>query len=158
GEAIIGHGFDQFMTGMKTALTGQHHLTATEQLLQKTGMSSNAASLTNDIISTCNPIGAAALIRNSELAVARAFRLRSMENQIIENLEIFLGKDSRLFKNIHGDLVIESKDGLRQFRMDLNHTSPHKNPHSHLIEYQLKKNKKYEIINERIYPIDVKPE
>ena len=78
--------------------------------------------------------------------------------QIIERLELFLGKDSILFKNSHGDLLIESKDGLRQFRMDFNHPKPHKNPHSHLIEYEIKKNKKFEIINERIYPIDVKPE
>ncbi len=39
-----------------------------------------------------------------------------------------------------------------------NHPKPHKNPHSHLIEYEIRKNKKFEIINERIYPIDVKPE
>jgi hypothetical protein len=78
--------------------------------------------------------------------------------QIIERLETFLGKDSKLFKNSHGDLLIESKDGLKQFRMDFNHPKPHKNPHSHLIEYEMRKNKKFEIINERIYPIDVKPE
>ncbi len=79
-------------------------------------------------------------------------------DQIIKKLETFLGKDSRLFKNSHGDLLIESKDGLRQFRMDLNHPKPHKNPHAHLIEYEMRKNKKFEIINERIYPINVKPE
>jgi hypothetical protein len=78
--------------------------------------------------------------------------------QIIERLETFLGKDSRLFNNIHGDLLIESKDGLRQFRMDLNYPKPHKNPHTHLIEYEIRKNKKFEIMNERIYPIDVNSE
>ncbi|MBS0653377.1 MAG: RHS repeat-associated core domain-containing protein, partial [Verrucomicrobia bacterium] len=76
----------------------------------------------------------------------------------IEKLETFLGKDFKLFKNVHGDLLIESKNGLRQFRMDLNHPKPHKNPHTHLIEYEMRKNKKFEIMNERIYPIDVKPE
>lgn len=78
--------------------------------------------------------------------------------RIIEKLEVFLGRDSKLFKNSHGDLLIESKDGLRQFRMDLNHPKPHKNPHTHLIEYEMRKNKKFEIMNERIYPIDVNPE
>lgn len=78
--------------------------------------------------------------------------------QTLEKLETFLGKDSRLFKNSHGDLLIESKNGLRQFRMDLNHPKPHPNPHTHLIEYEMKKNRKIEIFNERIYPIDINPE
>lgn len=76
----------------------------------------------------------------------------------IKKLEIFLGKDSRAFKNIHGDLLIESKDGLRQFRMDINNVTPHKNPHTHLIEYEMRKGRKFEIMNERNYPIDVNPE
>lgn len=42
--------------------------------------------------------------------------------------------------------------------MDLNHPTPHKNPHTHLIEFEMRKNKKSEIMNERIYPIDVIPE
>ena len=77
---------------------------------------------------------------------------------IIEKLEGFLGKNSRVFKNSHGDLLIESEDGLRQFRMDLNHPAPHKNPHTHLVEYEMRKNRKFETTNERIYPTDVSPE
>lgn len=77
---------------------------------------------------------------------------------LIEKLEAFFGKEPRTFKNSHGDLLIESKDGLKQFRMDLNHPAPHKNPHTHLIEFEMRKNKKSEIMNERIYPIDVTPE
>lgn len=49
-------------------------------------------------------------------------------------------------------------ESLKPLRMDFNHPKPHKNPHIHLIEYEVRKNKKFEIINERIYPIDVKPE
>jgi len=78
--------------------------------------------------------------------------------KIIQQIESFLGKDSRAFRNNYGDLLIESKDGLRQFRMDFKHPAPHKNPHSHLIEYEMRKNKKFEIFNQRIYPIDVIPE
>ena len=78
--------------------------------------------------------------------------------RIIDRLDVFLGKDSKLIKNVHNDLLIESKDGLRQFRMDLNHPKPHTNPHFHLIEYSMKNNKKFEIMNKRIYPIDVNPE
>lgn len=78
--------------------------------------------------------------------------------KIINQIESFLGKDSRAFRNNYGDLVIESKDGLKQFRMDFEHPAPHKNAHSHVIEYEMRKNKKIEIFNQRIYPIDVIPE
>ncbi|MGB7127920.1 MAG: hypothetical protein WBD50_02380, partial [Candidatus Rhabdochlamydia sp.] len=68
---------------------------------------------------------------------------------LIEKLEAFFGKESRAFKNSYGDLVIESKDGLKQFRMDLNHPTPH------IIEFKMKGNKKVQKINKRIYPNDV---
>ena len=76
----------------------------------------------------------------------------------MERLESFLGKDSKLFKNSNADLLIKIKDGLRQFRMDINNPKPHKNAHTHLIEFEIRKNKKFEIMNERIFPKDVKPE
>jgi hypothetical protein len=67
--------------------------------------------------------------------------------------EILVGRNE-----FNGDLVIESKSGLNQFRMDLNHTSPHKEPHIHLIEYEMRKNRKFELSNERIFPTDVNAE
>lgn len=84
--------------------------------------------------------------------------ISSRIEEITERLEAYLGKNSKLSKNSHGDLFIESEDGLKQFRMDLNHFTPHDNPHAHLIEYTMNKNKKIELMNERIFPIDVTPE
>ena len=79
-------------------------------------------------------------------------------NAISEKLENYLGNGSRAFHNKGGDLIIESVDGMNQFRIDFYHTSPHKNPHFHLIEYEIKKGRKFELYNERIYPKDVFPE
>ena len=79
-------------------------------------------------------------------------------NLIKVEIEEFVDKDARVFHNRSKDLLIESKDGLKQFRIDLNHTDPHKNPHVHLLKFKKNKNKKIEIFNKRIYPKDVKPE
>ena len=72
--------------------------------------------------------------------------------KVIKQVKNFLGKESRAFYNEAGDIVIESKDGLRQFRIDMLHTHPHKNPHSHVILYETSKNKKIKLIDERIFP------
>ena len=85
-------------------------------------------------------------------------KLGQKNNDIPTLLEKYLGQDSRAFNNNYKDLIIESKDGMKQFRIDLNHPFPHKNPHSHLIEYGVDKGKKFELFNERIYPRDVYPE
>lgn len=53
----------------------------------------------------------------------------------------WLGKDAKVITNEFGDTLVESADGLRQIRFDFNHPYPHKNPHTHLIEYKWVKNK-----------------
>jgi hypothetical protein len=82
--------------------------------------------------------------------------LEQLKNRSVGQIEKFLGKESRAFYNEAGDIVIESKDGLRQFRIDLIKTKPHKNPHSHVILYETNKNKKIKLIDERIFPKGVK--
>ena len=78
--------------------------------------------------------------------------------KVIKKVKNFLGKESRAFYNEAGDIVIESKDGLRQFRIDMISPKPHnKNPHSHVIKYRIEKNKRREMINERIFPKEVEP-
>jgi|GEM_PF-5794270 len=77
---------------------------------------------------------------------------------ILGKIELYVGQNARLFRNTHGDLLIESNDGLRQLRLDLNHFSPHKNPHIHLVKFKIKNGSKVEIANERIFPIDANPE
>ena len=68
---------------------------------------------------------------------------------------IGMKKTRKLQPNI---IVVESKDGLRQFRIDLLQTKPHKNPHSHVISYKIRKNKKIKWDDARIFPKDVAPE
>jgi hypothetical protein len=47
----------------------------------------------------------------------------------------WLGKDYRTITNGAGDNVFMSKDGLRKIRFDINKTSPHANPHTHVEEF-----------------------
>lgn len=75
-----------------------------------------------------------------------------------DDISKWLGKDAKVITNEAGDRVIQSADGLREIRFDFNRPYPHKNPHTHLIEYKKVKNKKVEIRNKRIYPKGVTPE
>ena len=77
---------------------------------------------------------------------------------LVKQIQNYLGKEARAFRNEAGDLVIESHDGLIQYRVDLARTYPHLNPHMHIMRFRYEKNKKLKILNLRIYPKDVKPE
>ena len=50
GFAVMAHGLDHTFTGLKTIWTGQHSTSATQQLLEKTGMSTNMAANTDAIL------------------------------------------------------------------------------------------------------------
>jgi len=67
GWPVLVHGLDQFTTGMSTAITGNHRATLTEQLLQTTGMSSEWASFTNDVLTIGGTMGGSAIVRASRL-------------------------------------------------------------------------------------------
>jgi RHS repeat-associated protein len=69
----------------------------------------------------------------------------------------WLGKDAKVIKNAAGDTIVQSADGLREVRFDFNHTAPHANPHTHVIEYEVVRGKKVEKVNKRIYPHGVDP-
>ena len=75
---------------------------------------------------------------------------------ILRNIKEFVGKDARGFHNKSGDLIIESKDGLKQFRIDLNNPFPHINqPHCHFIKFKQIRGNKYKEYDVRIFPKDV---
>jgi len=67
-------------------------------------------------------------------------------------IDEYLGPGARAFRSSADDLVIESADGLRQVRFDLNSFSPHQSPHMHVVVWEWLKNKKREILNRRIFP------
>ncbi len=75
-----------------------------------------------------------------------------------DDVSRWLGKDAKVVKTPTGDIIVQSADELREIRFDFNRTYPHKNPHTHVIEYKMVKNKKVEIMNRRIYPSGVSPE
>lgn len=63
GFALMAHGLDNFQTGLRQAFSGKTVTPATVQLLQKTGMSYNNASLANDGVSLFGCLGATAALR-----------------------------------------------------------------------------------------------
>ena len=63
----------------------------------------------------------------------------------------FIGPGGRAFRNEAGDLVVQSRDEIREVRFDFNNPYPHWTPHVHVIEYERVKNEKEEIFNERVY-------
>lgn len=66
-----------------------------------------------------------------------------------------VGDDAVGFLNEAGDLILQSKNGLREVRFDFNNPAPHKSPHVHVIEYKTVKNNKAVTRNDRVYPRDV---
>ncbi|NGX48143.1 MAG: hypothetical protein K1000chlam3_01533, partial [Chlamydiae bacterium] len=87
GWPVLAHGLDQFITGISTAITGSHSATVTEQLLQTTGMSSEWASFTNNVLSIGGTMGGTAIIRVSRTGAFSSPRLTSnnSQNLIITN-------------------------------------------------------------------------
>ncbi len=83
---------------------------------------------------------------------------REKIDKAIDFIETFVGKGAKALKNKSGDLMIQSKDGLKEVRIDLKNPAPHKNPHTHIVEYQQSGYKKKKMRDERIYPSDVSPE
>jgi len=174
GWFLIAHGFDQSLAGVHQLVTGEHRSTLTSQLLQAGGVSPHRAELIDSGIAIAGTMGGAALLQRvvpeALLLSGQGLGITVPPNQrvvahSVSNCERaktyvtkFVGNDARAFRNRYGDLVLESKDGMRQMRMDVNHPYPHKNPHTHVIEFESIKNRKVVSTNHRIYPIDVIPE
>ncbi|MBM3208644.1 MAG: hypothetical protein FJZ57_08650 [Chlamydiae bacterium] len=94
GWAVMAHGLDHFVTGMRTVINGKYTETATSQLLQKTGISSDTANLIDSGLSIGGTAGAAAIINFSHLTSSSNFRLpiifemNTREKTCIGNQEI----------------------------------------------------------------------
>lgn len=58
---------------------------------------------------------------------------------------------------VFGIASADSNDGLRQIRFDVKYSYPHKEIHTHVIQYKKIKNKKEELSNIRIFPNKSKP-
>ena len=143
GLPVLAHGLDQFITGINVAITGKHRTTLTEHLLQKTGMPSEWASFTNDVLTIGGTMGGSAIIRASRLGTFPNFRLpthsaafetgidKNTASEVIKlegKISKWLGEGTRLIRNEAGDVIVLSKDGARCVRFDFNRPTPHNNP------------------------------
>jgi hypothetical protein len=168
GSILMAHGLDNAMTGFRQAFTGQVAESATSQLLQKTGLSQNHASLIDDGIGLFGPMALAIGMVKLE-AKAASYSLHALkeaemftqgQNQIPKTQDIsqlttkineWLGKGSRLIKNKANDPIFLSNEGMRRVRFDFNRPTPHNNPHMHLETFVDGEWKGYG----QIYPYDV---
>lgn len=73
--------------------------------------------------------------------------------QIGNDVNNFLGKDSKVITNNAGDTIFVSKDGLRRVRFDINRPHPHMNPNVHI---EMKIDGKW-VKSGPLYPNDVIP-
>ena len=74
-------------------------------------------------------------------------------DDIMKSMDDYLGEDIRVKTTKSGeDMILQSKDGMREIRFDYNDPSPHVDPHIHVIEYKQVKNTKTEVRNKRIFP------
>jgi RHS repeat-associated protein len=73
-------------------------------------------------------------------------------DDVADDIGDWLGDNPTAIINQHDDLIVVSGNGMRRFRIDLNHPAPHENPHMHLdwLEDDTWHTK-------RIWPLDVEP-
>ena len=75
GFAVMAHGLDHTFTGLKTIWTGQYATSATQQLLEKTGMSSNMAANTDAILGFAGGTYATRVVNSAMRSALPQFRL-----------------------------------------------------------------------------------
>jgi len=71
GACVIAHGLDQFVSGMRTVMTGEHYDSASLQLMQNAGMSAEMANMTDGTFSMVATLGGAAVVKNAVPKVAK---------------------------------------------------------------------------------------
>ena len=108
-------------------------------LLNKTGKCMKAVKEVKEIAKCLN--------KEEKVLSASLEKIQKLEKDISS----WLGSETKLIKNKYNDPVFLSKDGTRRVRFDLNHSSPHKNPHGHVEQFSNGKWNK----SGPIYPQDV---
>ena len=99
GAATFIHGADQFTAGAGKLLTGRQTLTASEMLLQKTGMSPEWASFSNNLLSMAATGGSVSLANFSAYQASRTMAHEAMSSF---GTETNLGSIPSVARNIGG--------------------------------------------------------
>lgn len=64
-----------------------------------------------------------------------AVRGTSSISSTVQGIDDYIGAGGKAFRNDAGDLIIQSRNGLREVRFDINNPAPHTMQHTHIIEY-----------------------
>lgn len=104
---VMTHGLDHFFTGLQTAFSGNPRNSVTNQLLQKTGMSSQTASLVDGGLSIVGSIGGIAVIRARQLVAFPSFSPYNCQNsknitmyRAVKPQELSDIKRTQIFRNL----------------------------------------------------------
>ena len=94
GSLLMAHGLDNTMTGFRQAFSGRVAESATSQLLQKTGLSQNHASLIDDGIGMFGPMAAIAITnRGIQIATAGTRQILLSAETFVSNKAASKGVD-----------------------------------------------------------------
>ena len=98
------------------------------------------------VVAAARDVGRASALALTMAAAVRspleAGKSRLRVKRVVKSVREYVSEDARALHNEAGDLVVESKDGLGQFRVDLKHPDPHRSPHAHVTSFEKVKNKK----------------
>ncbi|CUI18115.1 conserved hypothetical protein (plasmid) [Candidatus Protochlamydia naegleriophila] len=114
--------------------------------------------LKQEIRTTCHPINkpvfsALEALQQPSLSTQRPIISgpKNSISKLVEEINNWLGNDTKMIRNKAGDSVFLSKDETRRVRFDFNRPNPHNNSHMHLEEIINNKWNK----SGQIYPVDV---
>ena len=138
---IFVHGIDQFVTGIRTAVTSHHHYSGTEVILQEAGMSPNAAAFTNDLIITAATAGGSATAMNafSKTAQFARFESRMAQEYFLSKKNIAYTKSNLQLGQQKHRIFKAGEVGLKEFRLPSGKRIDFLDPANGII-YELKPN------------------
>ena len=143
---LIGHGIDHTIAGISTIWSGAKTQTVTSSAIELVTGSQLAGELVDAFIGIGGSIAVGTSINSVRAAGQTVLKKTSTVTPKItelgDEMKTWLGTNSRVIRNEAGDVILQSKDGLREIRFDFNSFYPHDKPHIHLTVYKMKKNKK----------------
>ncbi len=74
------------------------------------------------------------IAKNETGAIGNLNKVSDLVKKTSDDVAEWIGRDARLIKKDSGDIIVLSKDGNKRFRVDINRTNPHQNPHAHIEE------------------------
>jgi len=120
GWGVMAHGLDHCVTGIRTVVTGKYSESATSQLLQMTGVSSQAANFVDSGISLCGSMGGAGVMQRTRIEFGEITKLPLItSNEFFVNSNVsesFTKSNLQLGKQMHRSYKL-GIPGFKEYRL-----------------------------------------